>query len=158
MNRKFATIALTLITLLGLLVLSACSSQPARVRATWINPEVSGDTVLIPLSEVQKETITHSRVSTPAGNITFMAYEYKDDLYVRADICPPCRSENFSLVDDTLVCDSCGTVFKAASGNGVSGGCVRYPKADIPYLLQDGKIVIQEAALVTAFRETLSPN
>ena len=149
MVKKKAFLAAMAAIIGGLLVLSACS-QPAvagkgAIKATWINATVSGDTVSVPASEVKKDSIIHFRVRNPAGEMTFMSYEYEGQLQVRADICPPCRSQSFSLVGSTLVCDACGTVFDARTGAGIRGACVAYPKASVAYQNSNGALVMQGA-------------
>ena len=86
-----------------------------------------------------------------------MAYELDGTVYVRANVCPPCRSIGFSLDGDTLVCDRCRTVFDAVSGNGVKGACVDYPKASADYSVNGGQLTMNLAALETAYSNTMKP-
>jgi nitrite reductase/ring-hydroxylating ferredoxin subunit len=94
---------------------------------------------------------------TGTDTLSFMAYKYDDQLYVRADICPPCRSESYTLTKGTLVCDSCGTVFNAGTGAGIKGACVRFPKQSVNYEVKDGNILINGTDLITAYQNTLNP-
>ncbi|MFH1651537.1 MAG: Fe-S-containing protein, partial [Chloroflexota bacterium] len=91
------------------------------------------------------------------GRLSFMAYEQDGSLIVRANVCPPCRSVGFSLAGDTLVCDSCGTTFKAKTGDGISGACVAYPKAAAAYDINNGQAVLKSADLLTAYQNTTAP-
>ncbi len=167
-------LALLVALISGLLVLSACGNQqvaaetPAKpsaanttsntkIKATWVKPQVSGDGVSIPSSEVDKDTIIHFKVSSPTDDMAFMVYEYGGKFYARADICPPCLSESFSLKNNTLICDACGTVFNAVTGDGITGACVSYPKASVPYEVKDGNITMKATDLTTAFQNTLRP-
>jgi nitrite reductase/ring-hydroxylating ferredoxin subunit len=84
-----------------------------------------------------------------------MAYQFEGVTQIRADICPPCRSESFTLDKDKLVCDTCGTVFKASNGQGVSGACVRYPKAAVAFEVKGGNVVMNAGDLVKAYNDTL---
>ncbi len=127
------------------------------IKATWINPQISGDTVSILQDDVVRSWNIHFNYQTSGVNDNFMAYSFDGQLYVRASVCPPCRSKSFSLVGDTLVCDTCGTVFKAKTGAGVSGACVAYPKASVPYRIVDGKILMDKADLLSAYQKTLKP-
>ncbi len=137
----------------------APAPQPAiRVKAKWIKPEISGDSASVSVNEVWNNKISHFGVGTSAGDITFMVYQLEGKLYARADICPPCRSESFSLKSDRLVCDVCGTVFDARTGAGISGGCVIFPKAPVPFETSNGKMVMKANDLITAYQETLKPN
>ncbi len=149
------------ITLIGIVLgLAGCSGQAAAkpVKATWIKPQLSGDTVSIPGSAVKNDKIVHFNVAPALGReMAFMAYELDGKLYVRANVCPPCRSIGFSLSGDTLVCDTCRTVFSAKTGDGVSGACVAYPKAAVPYQLLGDNLVMKGNDFLTAYRNTLEP-
>ena len=125
------------------------------VDAKWIEPQVNGDTVSIPVSEIERNWNTRFKLQTADGDIVTMAYILNGVIYVRASICPPCRSLGFTLNGDILVCDTCGTQFKASTGEGISGACVKYPKAAVKYEITDGKVVMTKADLVTAYQNTL---
>lgn len=159
MFRGRVTMAIMLMIALGLLVLSACAQPTAGtkkvIKATWIKPEITGDTISIPISEVDKDIITHFKVSSPTDDLAFMAYKFDGKLYARANVCPPCLSDNFSLNKNTLVCDTCGSVFNAKTGAGISGPCVAYPKASVSYDIKDGNIMMKGTDLITAFQDTL---
>jgi hypothetical protein len=143
--------------LLVVLTVAGCSSKAAAVGSTQINAAVDGEKVSLSASEVAATTNARFAVKTPAGQETFMAYQLGKDLHVRADICPPCRSVSFTLKGDILSCDRCGTTFNAVSGKGVSGACVNYPKAAVPYQVTDGKVVMQISDLDTAYQNTVAP-
>lgn len=134
----------------------APKQQPTeRIKPIWITPEVSGGTVSIPLDQVTNNWNVAFNLQTSGVNANFMAYVLDGQVYVRASICPPCRSKSFSLVKDTLVCDTCGTVFKAKTGAGISGACVKYPKASASYTIDQGKIIMNTSDLVTVYQNTL---
>lgn len=128
-----------------------------RIKATWITVSVAGDSVTIPVSELSKNIIIHFTADSPQGKMPFMAYLFEGKTYVRADICPPCRSYNFSLEKDILICDTCGSRFKAATGEGVSGACVNYPKASVAWVNSGDNIVVKTDDLKAAYLETLKP-
>jgi len=127
------------------------------VAPTWVTPEVQGDTVSIPLSEVQSGKMVHFRVESNGSDMAFMAYRLGGQTYVRASICPPCRSQSFSLAGDVLDCDNCHTKFNASTGAGISGPCVNYPKAAAPFVVGGDRITMQMGDLVTAYIGTLEP-
>ena len=99
--------------------------------------------------------MAHFWVNMPSGKEGFMAYRLDGVNYVRANICPPCRSYNFSLEKGILVCDTCGTRFNAKTGQGISGACVNYPKSEVNAELKDGKLAMTLANLAAAYAETL---
>ena len=139
----------------------ACSGNSAQsnepIKATWIEPQIVGDIVSIPVSEVENSKMTHFKLATIDGDIAFMAYNIDGKLNVRANVCPPCRSIGFSLSRDTLICDTCRTTFKAKTGDGIAGACVGYPKAAVPYEISDGKVVMRSNDLLIADKNTNEP-
>jgi len=137
---------------------SSGKADASPVKATWIETQVSGDSVSIPASSVEENKNVHFKVNTDSGEIAVMAYRFNDEVFVRSNVCPPCGSIGFTLDQGTLVCDSCGTVFDAMSGNGISGGCVAFPKEKIPYTVSDGNIVMKLNDVVEAHRKTIEPN
>jgi len=147
--------------LLAVLVLTAgaCSSSGGqKVKATWVEPQISGSSVSIAVSDIENDTIVHFRVPDATGTkLTYMAYELDGTLYVRANVCPPCRSIGFSLAGNTLVCDSCGTVFDAKTGQGISGACVAYPKASAAFQNVSGNLVMNSLDLQVAYQNTTKP-
>jgi nitrite reductase/ring-hydroxylating ferredoxin subunit len=152
------------LVLLSLILVSsivACGGNGTQngqsIEATWIEPQVVGEIISIPISAVENYTITHFDFRAQDNDMTFMAYDLNGEIYVRANICPPCHSIGFSLDGDILVCDRCATKFNAQTGAGISGACVNYPKASVPYEVADGTIVMNSTDLITAYQDTLEP-
>ncbi len=145
------------------LIIVGCSdptSDPAPsgpIEATWIDPQVLADTVSIPVNEVESNWNVHFEVETQDTNMNFVAYVLDGEIYVRANVCPPCRSIGFSLDEDILVCGRCATTFAAKTGEGIGGACVDYPKALVPYEIEDGNIVMSSVDLTTAYQDTIEP-
>ena len=128
MLRKIIIGALLLSLALIIVGCSGPTSNPTPsgpIKATWIEPQVVGDTVSIPVSEVENNWNVHFKVETQDGNMTFMAYVLDGEIYVRANVCPPCRSIGFSLEEAVLICDRCATTFNAQTGEGISGSVCR---------------------------------
>ncbi|KKG15516.1 hypothetical protein EO98_11080 [Methanosarcina sp. 2.H.T.1A.6] len=134
------------------------TADASPVKATWITTQASGNQISIPASSVEEDTNVHFKVKTDSGEIAVMAYKFNGEVFVRSNVCPPCNSIGFTLDQGTLVCDSCGTVFDAATGNGIEGGCVAYPKESIPYTISDGKITMKLGDVVAAHEKTIEPN
>ena len=136
----------------------APAPRPAGpIKAKEITPTVSGDTVSIPVKTVQDNWNTHFLVNAPGGTMGFMAYALNDGIHVRASICPPCRGKTYSLDGNTLVCDTCATTFNAATGIGIAGACLNYPKAAAAYEIVDGNLVMKISDLTVAYQNTLKP-
>ena len=153
MLKKIILILVLLILVSSIVACSANGTQSSqRIKATWINPQVLGDTVSIPISEVEKNWNVHFNLQTQDGDMTFMTYIVDGETYVRANICPPCHSIGFSLQQSTLVCDTCGTVFDAKTGAGINGACVSYPKAAVVYKIDNGNIVMKDTDLIAAYQ------
>lgn len=165
MNGKLAVTVLLVIAVT--LVVAGCTesgpssgskNNEGSVKAEWITAQVSTDEVSIPINSVDENTNVHFKVNTDSGELAVMAYKFKDKLYVRSNVCPPCNSIGFSLVNGKLVCDSCGTVFDAVTGTGLEGGCVAFPKESIPYTVLDGKITMKLDDVVAAHKKTIEQN
>jgi nitrite reductase/ring-hydroxylating ferredoxin subunit len=156
---KKIILGLVLITIIIITV--ACSNSNPQgnepIKAKWIEPQVVGDTVSIPVSEVENNWNVHFNVKAQGDDMNFMAYIVDGETYVRANVCPPCWSIGFSLEEAVLICDRCGTTFEAKTGEGIEGACVDFPKALVPYELSDGNIVMKGTELIAAYADTLEP-
>ena len=86
-----------------------------------------------------------------------MAYIVGGEIFVRANVCPPCRSIGFSLEEAVLICDRCATTFKAETGEGIEGACVDFPKASVPYEVSNGNVAMKGTDLVAAYQDTTEP-
>jgi len=151
------------LVLAGVLVGIACSAAESGgdggniLRATWIQAEIEGDSVAIPVQDIDTAELIQFKVAGETGNMVFMAYRVDGQLHLRAAICPPCRSVGFSLDGGDLVCDTCGTRFEASSGAGLSGACKGYPKAEATGSVSEGKYVVTMADLANAYENTRTP-
>ncbi len=164
MIRRMALVSI----LLAAVVFAACSNGETGgnggnggatgiVNPTWITAQQDGDTVSIPVSELDSGKMLHFQVAYQTADMAFMAYKLDGDYYVRANVCPPCRSTSFSLDGDNLVCDSCRTRFEASTGAGISGACVNYPKAEVAHKMSGASLAMEMGELVTAYENTLNP-
>ena len=167
MFRKPAIVTILFMAIISLLALTACSQVSARggsnnsgavIKQTRISAQLTGDTVTIPVSDLDKYGNVNFAVNTATDIYAFMSYKLGDKTYVRADVCVPCGSESFTLNKDNLVCDSCGTVFDAQTGKGVRGvtACQAYTKLPVAFQISEGNIVMKGTDLVTAFRNTVN--
>lgn len=165
------SILIVMVTLLLIVGITACSnsdsttdteeqntsgnSQPSGlIKAIWLEPQVEGNAVSIMLSDVETNWNTHFGLGEEHGNMNFMAYVLGGEVFVRANVCPPCRSVGFSLDGDELVCDSCRTLFSAETGEGISGACKDFPKAAVAHEIVNGQIIMQLEDLSTAYEDT----
>ncbi|XUW99699.1 MAG: Fe-S-containing protein [Dehalogenimonas sp.] len=136
----------------------ATAAANGKTKATWVTAEQTPTSVAVPASIIDQKRIIHFWVEIPEGKMPFMAYNLEGKTYVRANLCVPCRSYNYSLDGGVLDCDTCGTRFNAKSGDGISGFCKDYPKALVPFTAQDGKPVMSVADAKTSYFNTLEPD
>ena len=165
MNKRIFGIVLLTIVLAAGAVLASCSSSKASAQGGTFSPTkvtatVNGDNVSIPASAITTNKNVEFEVVFPQGTATYMAYDYNGTVQIRASVCVPCQGRSFTLKGNTLVCDTCGTVFSAQNGKGLSGvtACQNYPKASAAFTKSaDGNITMAKADLLTAFTNTLTP-
>ncbi|MCJ7668928.1 MAG: hypothetical protein MUO61_00215, partial [Dehalococcoidia bacterium] len=85
MLKKIILILVLLILVSSIVACSANGTQSSqRIKATWIEPQVVGDTISIPVSEVENNWNVHFNLETQGSNMTFMAYVLDGEIYVRA--------------------------------------------------------------------------
>jgi hypothetical protein len=165
MNKKMFIIVLAIIILGAGLVLASCSSAGANAQGSTFSPTkvtatVNGDNISIPVNAVTADKNVEFDVAFSQGTASYMAYYSNGAVQVRASVCVPCQGRSFTLKGNTLVCDTCGTVFSAQSGKGISGvaACQNYPKASVTFSQNaDGTITMAKSDLLIAFTNTLSP-
>jgi hypothetical protein len=131
--------------------------QTGIIHPTWVTAQLEGNVASIPSGDVTSGKMIHFEVTNQGTKMTFMAYQWGGKTYVRASVCPPCMSRSFSLVGDILDCNSCHTKFKASTGEGISGACVNYPKAELMYTINGDKITMTMDNLAKAYTDTLEP-
>ena len=163
--RRRRLILLLLAGLLALLPSPACASdhdepsvqaRSGPIPGKWVDVETNGVRVMLRLSEVTGHGNVHFSTVVGEQQMNFMAYVLGEDLHVRANACPPCRSIGFALEGTTLVCDTCQTTFNAVDGSGIEGACVDYPKAAVAYVVEQGMVVMDSQDLVRAYDDTLA--
>jgi len=156
-NLAIAIVSLVFVVLMPLAA-AGCSRDSGgtgvEIKPTWIAAQVEGEQVSVSKSEIDGGQMVHFRVEEQGKKMVFMAYRLDEETHLRASICPPCRSESFSLAADTLVCNACGTRFQASTGDGISGACKNYPKAEAAYTVVGDRIAADIGDLVTAYEDT----
>ncbi|MBN1152487.1 MAG: DUF2318 domain-containing protein [Dehalococcoidia bacterium] len=125
------------------------------VDATPLIVSHDSEAVTLPLSAITEVVNAEFGISVDDRSLDFMAYMLDGQLYVRASACPPCSTLSYTLDGRTLFCDACDTRFDAATGEGIDGACIDYPKAQVAYKVSGDNVVIQVVDLVRAWDETL---
>ena len=117
-------------------------------------PTVSGSTVSLSMADIAQAGNGRFDIN----NMSFMVYMMDGNYYIRASVCVPCGSKIFSLKNGTLICGSCGTVFNATTGAGMSGvpACKTYAKKAAVFTTDGGNLVMTLADLTTAYQNTLN--
>ena len=153
--------ALALILIVTLVVAGCSGGTTGGIASpTWIDTQVEGNAVSIPAGEVDSGKMVHFElISGQSDGMTFMVYRLGGKTYVRAAVCEPCRQRgrSFSMDGDVLVCDICGTSFKAGTSEGISGSCKVYPKAEVAHAITGDKITMMADDLVAAYLDTEKP-
>jgi hypothetical protein len=68
-------------------------------------------------------------------------------LVVATSMCEPCRSYDFHIEGNQLVCNTCLTRWDLNTLKGVSGGCLDYPPKEVTTVVQGDVIQIQQSEL-----------
>jgi hypothetical protein len=160
MKKKILVVPGVAAILLVIVFLTSCSGGGggATFSPTWIVPAVSGSLVTVPMSMINTKNDLHFKIDTAQGPIGFVAYSLNGTTQVRAKICVPCQGQSFTLQGDKLVCNTCGTVFSAVTGKGLSGvpACQSYAKAAVPFTTSGDNIVMKTADLQNAYDKTVN--
>jgi hypothetical protein len=180
MKRKIFGIIGVLAALAIILSLAACSNGNAAAQGTTntqtttkttastggtyapksVTPVITGDIVSISAATVNSVKNVEFNVQFDQGTASYMVYVYNGSVQMRASICVPCQGRSFTLKGNNLICNTCGTVFSAQTGKGISGvsACQNYPKASVTFTTgADGNLTATKADLLKAFEDTLTP-
>jgi uncharacterized membrane protein len=158
--KSISMIVVIVIALFTIIISTAgCGNNNSEpILAAWVTVSEASDTVSIPVSVVNDNKMVHFLLEEGSnGEIAFMVYELNKEIYVRSNVCPPCRSVGFSLQEDMLICDTCATTFNAKNGDGIKGACVDFPKASVPYEIEDETIIMKQNDLIASYQNTIEP-
>lgn len=123
-------------------VVEAIDYSGQTVRMAEIEAAVADGKIAIPLDAVKTRKI----VRFVYNNLPLVAYISPSGRVVTGvSMCEPCRSTNFHIQDDTMVCNSCGTRWTLEDLRGMSGGCLDYPPDVISSTIAGDKVLIDEA-------------
>ncbi len=124
------------------------------------SPEKTGaGTVTLSVAELKSKKIggfIYSRSTPmPAGydsvqgnGLPLLAYVAPSGrLVVATSLCEPCRSYDFHIEGDQLVCNTCYTRWDLNTLKGVDGGCLDYPPNEVTTVVQGDLIEVQQSEL-----------
>jgi len=129
---------------------------PVPVIGVRLEAVREGDTVSVPLANVEEAGNAEFSVALDEQRLDFLAYVLDGELFVRAAACPPCDSTAFALDGDELVCDACDTRFDGWTGTGIAGACVDYPKTAVAYRLDGDLVAMSVVDLLAAWQQTVA--
>lgn len=121
--------------------------------------KTTAGTVTLSLAEVKSKKIggfVYPRSTPmPAGfdsvegnGLPLLAYVAPSGrLVVATSLCEPCRSYDFHIEGDALVCNACFTRWDLNTLRGVRGGCLEYPPEEVTTIVQGDVIQIQQSEL-----------
>ena len=123
------------------------------------SPTVAGGNLEIPVAEITAKKIVgvvYKRTSPmPAGfdnisgnGLPVLAYVAPSGrLVVASSLCEPCRSYEFHIEGNDLVCNSCFTHWDLSTLQGKSGGCQAYPPKELTTTIQGGNVLVPTSVL-----------
>lgn len=127
------------------------------LQTSKIPAQIAGGKVSVNLDEIKNKQLVTFDVpginftlnnGTPFDYLPLLAYvSPKGNVVVATSLCEPCSGTTFSVNNDTLVCNSCGTTWELEGLKGIQGGCPQYPPEMMQYKAEGGKLVIDEAKL-----------
>jgi hypothetical protein len=86
--------------------------------------------------------------SIEANGLPILAYVAPSGrLVVATSLCEPCRSYDFHIEGDTLVCNTCFTRWDLNTLKGVGGGCLAYPPSEVTTVVEGDVIYLQQSEL-----------
>ncbi len=116
------------------------------VSMTQIEPEIKDSSVVIPLEEVDSNSIVYFEVENDENELVpLMAYITPTGrLFVGSSMCEPCRGRKFSLAGETMVCDTCKTTYDIETHEFISGvpACGSLPPVNMNPIVEEGNVVV----------------
>jgi hypothetical protein len=132
----------------------APASPSGWVAHAWVEPDVDGDAVTIPLDVVLNAGHVHFSLPVEDETLDYLGYMLDGSFYVRATVCPSCGSQGLSYGGNALVCHSCSTVFDLVTGEADDEESVDFPQGLLPYDVADALIRMSFAELVQSYERT----
>ena len=120
-----------------------------------LEPEISGDLVLISLADAEGAGHVHFSVPGPDDELPYLGYMLDGTFYARAAVCPSCASDGqLSFSSDALVCPSCDSEFDLETGQCDGDTDSSFPEGLVPYSVSDGVLSMSLSDLVEAYDRT----
>ena len=127
-------------------VFSSRSYAGEIISATSIEPTIENEKIIIPLNIVDEKNIISFELENDQDFLVpLMVYVTPSGrLFGGSSMCEPCRGRSYSIKEDTLLCDICGTTYDIETHTFISGSpvCGMYPPANMNARIEDGRIII----------------
>lgn len=119
------------------------------IKMKDIKVEVTGGKIIVPLSTIKRDRLVYFEYKDKSSRtVPLLAYVGPSGKIITAtSVCEPCRSTRFHIEGDTLICNTCGTVWNLETHEGVSGGCTAFPPQIIVNQVKGDKVLIDEDAV-----------
>lgn len=128
------------LSLLCIMLLTACSRYPAYSKAS-----VSGDEVTIDVLSLEADVPRFFTYSSGLKNINFFVIKIDNEVFSFLDACFSCKSDlGYTFSNGHFTCKECGIKYSVSEVKNGLGSC--YP-IRIPGKLKDGKYYIPLVAL-----------
>lgn len=126
-----------------------------------VSHEIKDGKVLVDESELTNKEFIMFKVDLQGKPVTLengssfaylpvLAYKTPSGKLMGAvSLCEPCSGESFTIVENTLYCNACGTTWDLETLKGISGGCPDHPPAQLQVEIKDGKLVFDENEIRT---------
>jgi len=120
-----------------------------KLQQLIVESKVEGEKVIVStLSVIKEKKFIWTEYNENGKRIPLTAFIQPDGkVMVAVSFCEPCNGETFHIIDNKLVCNSCGTTWDLQTLNGLSGGCQAYPPEALTYSLNGDNLEIPQTVL-----------
>lgn len=124
-------------------------SSADKLEQTVIDSKVeNGKEIVTTLSTVKEKKFIRTEYKANGKSVPLTAFIQPDGkVMVAVSFCEPCKGKSFHISGNTLVCNTCGTVWDLQTLKGISGGCQTYPPEALTYSLNGDNIEIPQSVL-----------
>lgn len=108
----------------------------------------NGKAIVTTLSTVKENKFIWTEYKANGKRIPLTAFAQPDGkVLVAVSFCEPCKGETFHIIDNQIVCNTCGTTWDLQTLQGLSGGCQAYPPEALSYSLNGDNLEVPQDIL-----------
>ncbi len=136
------------------------SYEGTQVAMTVVEATQTAEGLSFPVAEVEANSlirVNYERTQpmpqeyqqlVGGNSLPILAYVAPDGSLVAASsFCEPCRSLDFHIEGDKLVCNVCFTTWELSTLEGVQGGCLDYPPEEVTAEVRGDQVFLPAADL-----------